>query len=149
MSSIQNYMTEHHKTCDNLLVDAEGLLADKNWVGFSQAWQIFEQETVAHFTAEEEILFPAFEQKTGMTGGPTMVMRSEHSQVKGMFEQMNNAIQDKNLDRAMGIVESVMLLIQQHNMKEEQMLYPMTDMHLPNNDEVVSQMDSQLSTSRG
>jgi hemerythrin-like domain-containing protein len=148
MSNIQSYMSEHHKECDNLLVDAEGLLASKDWSGFSDAWQRFKAETVSHFAVEEEILFPAFEDKTGMTGGPTMVMRSEHAQVKAMFEQMHSVIDAQDLDRAMGIIESVMLLIQQHNMKEEQILYPMTDAHLANGEEIVSQMSSQIAESR-
>jgi len=148
MSSIQRYMTDHHKECDNLLVDAEGLLAEKDWGGFRLAWQKFSRETVAHFAAEEEILFPEFEMKTGMTGAPTMVMRSEHDQVKVMLEQMNMAIQDQDIDRAMGVIESVMLLIQQHNMKEEQILYPMTDSHLDNSADVIAKMDSQLVASR-
>lgn len=148
MSSIQSYMTNHHKECDNLLVEAEGLLADKDWTGFSQAWLTFSQETVSHFNMEEEILFPEFEAKTGMTGGPTMVMRSEHNQVKALFEQMQIAIEGQDLDRAMGIVESVMLLIQQHNMKEEQILYPMTDAHLNDTAGVVAKMDGLLGASR-
>lgn len=141
-------MTDHHKTCDNLLVEAEGLLAKKKWDEFAAAWKQFEVETIAHFDAEEEILFPAFEAKTGMTAGPTMVMRSEHAQVKALFEQMQLAIQNQSLERAMGIVESIMLLIQQHNMKEEQILYPMSDNHLDNNHELVDDMDAKLATSR-
>lgn len=50
-------MTDHHKTCDNLLVEAEGLLAKKKWDEFAAAWKQFEVETIAHFDAEEEILF--------------------------------------------------------------------------------------------
>jgi len=75
-------------------------------------------------------------------------MRSEHDQVKVMLEQMNMAIQDQDIDRAMGVIESVMLLIQQHNMKEEQILYPMTDSHLDNSADVIAKMDSQLVASR-
>lgn len=146
MASILSYLSDHHKACDALLVEAEGLLAEKDWQGFSEAWLRFEHETLAHFNIEETILFPAFEAKTGMTNGPTMVMRSEHAQVKALFEQMQLAIHNQELERAIGIIESVMLLIQQHNMKEEQILYPMSDTHLENNEALVTKMDNQLSS---
>lgn len=143
MSSIQGFMTQHHKTCDELLIDAEGKLAAGNWDDFAASWTEFEQETLHHFQLEEEILFPEFEAQTGMTGGPTMVMRQEHAQARALMEQMGVAVNDKNTDKAMGIVESLMILIQQHNMKEEQILYPMSDNHLHNNEEVAAQMQSK------
>ncbi|MBA5760883.1 hemerythrin domain-containing protein [Vibrio sp. 404] len=143
MASIQEFMTQHHKTCDDLLVEAEAVLANKDWGTFAERWAQFEKETLHHFDLEEQILFPAFEQQTGMTAGPTMVMRQEHAQIKSMFEQMASAIEQQDIERAMGNSESIMIFIQQHNMKEEQILYPMTDNHLSNSAEIVKQMSSQ------
>lgn len=143
MAIIHDFMTQHHRSCDDLLVEAEGPLAEGNWAEFSSAWSQFEAETLHHFDLEEEILFPAFEAQTGMTSGPTMIMRQEHAQVRALFNQMQQAISEQATDRAMGIVESTMLLIQQHNMKEEQILYPMSDAHLANGKELVDQMEAK------
>jgi hemerythrin-like domain-containing protein len=147
MANINTYMTQHHRSCDHLLVEAEGPLAEGNWAEFSHAWGQFEAETLHHFDLEEEILFPEFEAQTGMTSGPTMVMRQEHAQVRSLFEQMQQAISEQATERAMGIVESTMLLIQQHNMKEEQILYPMSDAHLANGQEIVAQMEAKPNAS--
>ena len=143
MTSIQEFMTEQHKTCDNLLVEAEAVLVSKDWVSFAALWTKFEKETLHHFDLEEQTLFPAFEEQTGMTAGPTMVMRQEHAQIKAMLEQMTAAIEQQDIERAMGSSESIMIFIQQHNMKEEQILYPMTDNHLSNSAEIVEQMKAQ------
>ncbi|WP_394251259.1 hemerythrin domain-containing protein [Vibrio profundi] len=140
MGSIQQFMTQHHKECDDLLVEAEGMLAKQDWAAFSARWAQFEKETLHHFELEEQILFPEFESQTGMTSGPTMVMRHEHEQIKSMFDQMNSAIDQQDIERAMGSSESIMIFIQQHNMKEEQILYPMTDNHLNNGEAVVEKM---------
>jgi len=148
MANIHDFMTQHHRSCDHLLVEAEGPLADGNWTEFGKAWGQFEAETLHHFDLEEEILFPEFEAQTGMTSGPTMVMRQEHAQVRTLFSQMQQAISEQATDRAMGIVESTMLLIQQHNMKEEQILYPMSDAHLANGQDIVAQMEAKPSTHR-
>jgi len=143
MGSIQQFMTQHHKECDDLLVEAEGMLAKQDWAAFSTCWSEFEKETLHHFELEEQILFPEFESQTGMTSGPTMVMRNEHQQIKSMFEQMSLAIEQQDIERAMGSSESIMIFIQQHNMKEEQILYPMTDSHLNNGEAIVKKMKTQ------
>lgn len=143
MTSIQEFMTQHHKQCDDLLVDAEGAIAANDWTEFASGWSAFEKETLHHFELEEQVLFPEFEAQTGMVGGPTNVMRQEHSQIRAMFEQMQQAIAEQNQERAIGVIESTMLFIQQHNMKEEQILYPMSDNRLNNGEELVARMKSQ------
>lgn len=143
MSDIQTYMTEHHRACDEILADAESPLAAGDWEGYNEKWQAFVKELLHHLAMEEEVLFPQFEQATGITQGPTMVMRSEHEQMRMYISQMNEAIEGQLLERAMGLVESLVLLIQQHNMKEEQMLYPMCDMRIPDNSATLSQMKAK------
>jgi len=59
--------------------------------------------------------------------GPTQMMRSEHSQMRQLFDDMAQALEQKNKDQYLGTAETLMMLMQQHNMKEEQMLYPMTE----------------------
>lgn len=140
MTQISLYMTEHHRACDQMLVEAEAPLAKKSWPEFNATWQRFSAELLQHFQAEEDVLFPQFEQSTGMTQGPTMVMRNEHDQMRVMLAQMEDAITSENFDKAAGIVESLMLFIQQHNMKEEQILYPMTDAHLSNSENIINDM---------
>ena len=83
-----------------------------------------------HLTVEETILFPAFEQKTGMTGGPTMIMREEHKQMRDLFLQLQFALDGKAGGEFLDTTETLLMLMQQHNMKEEGILYPMSDQHL-------------------
>ena len=40
-----------------------------------------------HINVEEGVLFPTFEQMTGMTTGPTTVMRSEHVEIRRLMER--------------------------------------------------------------
>jgi len=76
---------------------------------------------------EEEALFPAFEARTGMTQGPTQMMRMEHVQMRELLDQMTDAVQRQNSDAFLGDCETLLIIMQQHNMKEEQMLYLMAD----------------------
>ena len=94
-----------------------------------------------HFDMEEKIMFPSFEAKTGMQGGPTQIMRMEHSQMLQVLEQMKNDVEKKDKEHFFGLSETLMMLMQQHNMKEEQMLYRMADQHLSEDSEnVITQM---------
>jgi len=50
---------------------------------------------------------------------------------------MEETLKNKNKDEFLSLGESPMILIQQHNMKEEQILYPMSDQHLDSEEMVV------------
>ena len=125
--NISEFMANHHHECDENYVEAESLVAqsklDEASPVFTQAYDNFAK----HFEWEESTLFPAFEDKTGMNAGPTQVMRMEHERIKQILEELKGYLQDNNKDKFLGLSESFMILVQQHNMKEEQMLYAMMD----------------------
>jgi hemerythrin-like domain-containing protein len=127
---ISNYMKAEHRECDTLFAAAEEAIALGEWEVANERFLSFANETLKHFKEEEEALFPAFESATGMTQGPTQVMRYEHEQVRGLIGNMAEALEKSDKDAALSIAESMMILLQQHNMKEEQMLYAMCDRQL-------------------
>jgi hemerythrin-like domain-containing protein len=130
MRAIHSYLSSDHRHCDETLANLEGAVSKNKWDDVEKFSNQFIKEMQRHFTCEESVLFPAFEEKTGMSGGPTMVMRMEHIQMKDTLGQLPEAVSNKNGDRILGITETLMIFIQQHNNKEEQMLYNMCDMHL-------------------
>lgn len=125
--TISNMMAKSHKDCDALFMLAEGLAAGNEWPALEKAFEDFTGCMETHLGMEEEVLFPAFENATGMTQGPTMVMRMEHEQMRDLFGQLREALDNKNSDDFLGLAETLLILMQQHNAKEEQMLYPMMD----------------------
>ena len=127
---ISNHMKAEHRACDTLFAQAEEAIATGAWKKANEAFLYFADETLKHFKEEEEVLFPAFESATGMTQGPTQVMRYEHEQVRSLIGTMAEAIEKSDKDAALSLAESMMILLQQHNMKEEQMLYAMCDRQL-------------------
>jgi iron-sulfur cluster repair protein YtfE (RIC family) len=127
MSTLTEPLRDHHKHCDELFVAAETAVVDKDWNTAAQLLPDFLTEMETHFRTEEETLFPAFETATGMTMGPTRMMRLEHAQMRELFGQMNAALTNRNACDFAGVAETLLLLMQQHNMKEENILYPMCD----------------------
>ncbi len=130
MQLISDYMNKDHRHCDAAFARAEDRAAARDWTGLARDGGTFLREIEHHIGLEEDLLFPAFEDKTGMTSGPTETMRAEHEQMRGMFAQMRAAIEAKNAEQYLGIAQTLLSLLQQHNMKEESMMYPMLDQSL-------------------
>ncbi len=128
--SLTQPLHDHHKHCDDLFADAEAAARDGDWTKCAEAYKSFHNQLEAHFSTEEQVLFPAFEEATGMAGGPTRVMRIEHTQMRDLLAQMASALAGKNEEGFLGSAETLLVLMQQHNMKEESMLYPMCDRSL-------------------
>ncbi len=129
--SISQFMTEEHRACDTEFAAAEQAAAKGNWEETEEKFMLFANDTLRHFKREEEELFPVFEAQTGSKEGPTMVMRYEHDQVKGLIGKLAEAVEAQDKDAYLSLCESMMILLQQHNMKEEQMLYAMCERILP------------------
>jgi len=130
MTSIRSYMTDDHRHCDDLFADAEQAIGNQNIEAARAAFEQFREAILAHFAGEEQTLFPAFEAKTGMSMGPTQVMRMEHVQIRALMDDAVNALNNGETDDYLGIAETLLIMMQQHNMKEENILYPMCDQHL-------------------
>ena len=134
-------MTVQHRCCDDSFAAAEAAVSDQDWGEAEKQWSAFCRDLEIHLQNEEQTLFPAFEERDGHTGGPTSVMRMEHQQMRDLVEATTNALKERDIEKYLGLSETFMVLMQQHNMKEEQILYPMTQQMLPNADALVSDMD--------
>ena len=135
MENIRDLLAADHRQCDDCFVAVERSVARSAWDDARAEFGRFSEAMLRHFDAEEAILFPAFEAQTGMSMGPTQVMRMEHQQMRDLLSQAQAAIEAGDADEYMGQAETLLIMMQQHNMKEENILYPMCDQHL------VSQFD--------
>ena len=142
MSTIKEFLTSDHGRCDEYFADMEKN-ATESLEGAKESCEAFIHETEKHFQMEERVMFEEFESKTGMTEGPTAMMRHEHEQMRNLMSQMREALDVDNKDKYLGLTETLMILLQQHNMKEEQMLYPMAQQHLSaDSDRIIDMMQS-------
>ncbi|UCV27420.1 hemerythrin domain-containing protein [Ferribacterium limneticum] len=130
MTTIRSYMTDDHRHCDDLFAEAEQAVGKGNLDLAQATFGHFRSAVLAHFNTEEKTLFPTFEAKTGMTMGPTQVMRMEHVQMRALMEESADALKAGNTEDYLGLADTLLIMMQQHNMKEENMLYPMCDQHL-------------------
>jgi len=143
MARITDTMASDHRRCDLIFAEAEASVSDSNWDAGTAQFNEFHAAMEHHFSMEENVLFPSFEEASGMTMGPTQMMRMEHKQMRQLFSDMAQAVEKQDKDGYLGLSETLMMIMQQHNMKEEQMLYPMTDRTFgAGADEVIEKMNA-------
>ena len=140
MAELIDFMQADHRACDEYLVAVEAAAERGDWPQAARAVRSFRDAIALHLAREEEILFPAFEAATGQNEGPTAVMRAEHGQARSMLEQLTAAAAAEDGDQCLGVADTLMVLLQQHNMKEEQVLYPMVEGVLADAGEVLAKM---------
>lgn len=122
--TLSTMLTRDHRDCDELLSTAMEHAQSGRWAEAEQDFSNFHERIEAHFHAEETVLFARFEQMTGTTHGPTAVMRSEHRAVREALDRIDEAILSRDASAVYGEGDALFILLQQHNLKEESVLYP-------------------------
>jgi iron-sulfur cluster repair protein YtfE (RIC family) len=133
MPSISDFMSQDHASCHELYASAEQAVASaarepSHWEQAAKKSGRLADSLARHFAMEEEVLFPAFEDATGMAGGgPPAVMRMEHAQMRQLLDRLGQAVAARDAAQWLSVGETLLVMMQQHDMKEESILYPMTD----------------------
>ena len=127
MTTILKFMCIDHDRLDNKIKK----YSTEKLVDIKRAETIFlsfKSELERHIIWEEDILFPVFERKTGIKdGGPTSVMRIEHIQIKNHLQEIKRKLHAKKIQDPCKEEVALFKVLQSHNQKEENILYPGID----------------------
>jgi len=127
--SIQTYYEHDHDRLDEGF-ERYRRLKRENFAEAKQSFKTFFFGLKRHILWEEEILFPMFEDKTGMRdAGPTAVMRMEHRQIESLLDALHGKVRAGNPESDIE-EEAILRILKPHNDKEESILYPHIDAHL-------------------
>ncbi|TLU61996.1 hemerythrin domain-containing protein [Thalassotalea litorea] len=127
MPVINQFFSADHERLDCLFMEFKRRLEESDAKAIT-FFQKFTAGLLRHIEWEEQVLFPFFEQHTGMKMGPTLVMCSEHELIKNLLNVIKCKVVHKDT-REIPELEELQRLLAQHNMKEEKVLYPMIDNH--------------------
>jgi hemerythrin-like domain-containing protein len=125
--SIATFMTDDHQRCDHLLAACEQAVPGGDWNRLAEQATELSKALIGHFDMEEQVLFPELVAVSPWASGPTGMMTMEHGQMRALVEELNEAVGEQDADACRGILETLHLVIQQHNSKEEGILYPMAE----------------------
>ena len=123
---ITQYFEVDHKRLDAAFACFQALKRE-SFPEAKQYFKIFYKGLKRHIVWEEEVLFPLFEEKSGMkNNGPTFVMRDEHRRIGAFLDRIHEKV--RKADPLIDDDERVLLeVLGAHNTKEEQVLYPAID----------------------
>lgn len=124
--TISAFFERDHDRLDALFQSFQ-VLKRRDFHKAKEAFKDFKFGLQRHIVWEEELLFPLWEEKTGMSeGGPTFVMRNEHRQIGEQLEAIHQKVADQNPDSDHE-EQALVNVLASHNMKEERVLYPSID----------------------
>jgi iron-sulfur cluster repair protein YtfE (RIC family) len=128
MESITSTMQEDHVLIDGFAERASVAAQARDWSSLRREGREFLRRLRRHIEMEENVLFPAFEQRTGMRReGPIQQMRIEHERMQPILAGMQAALAVNDVTGFELTLKSLLDLLQPHNVKEERMMYPMLD----------------------
>ncbi|WP_229506620.1 hemerythrin domain-containing protein [Massilia sp. BJB1822] len=127
MDTIGSFLGQDHQDCDEQYLLAEAHAGSGNWAAAELDFAAFAKVLEQHMQMEEQIMFPALEAAIGSNYGPTSVMRSEHQQLRQIVGRMSDSIAQRSTDAFFDDADTLRMLLRQHNLKEESILYPMAE----------------------
>lgn len=149
MPSIAERMQAHHQRCDEAFAEAEAAAHCRDTATCAAATRRFRGMLEAHFEVEEQILFPEFESRTGLCEGPTAVMRAEHDRMRALADDLGEAAAVGEHGNFGDCAETLLLYMQQHNAKEENILYPMCDRLFGSDAKLLDAIQQAIAASEG
>jgi iron-sulfur cluster repair protein YtfE (RIC family) len=126
-TDITAYLSHDHQRLDALLSSARAEVLAGLYLEAGHSFTAFEAGLVRHMHLEEALVFPLFELKTGLTSGPTGVMREEHGQIRRALGLMRDGLDRADLGAFRAGARFLDEVMPGHDAKEESVLYPMTD----------------------
>ena len=120
-------LSSDHERLDQLLAVVCRDVANRQMDEARTALAEFASGLSRHIRIEEELLFPVFEMRTGLGGGPTLLMRSEHREILDAVGMMRSGLAQFDSEAFQEGLAFLRQLLPGHNAKEEHILYPTTD----------------------
>lgn len=117
-----------HDRLEAIEAEAFAARAAGDPAGARDRFALFARGLRRHIRFEDNLLFPEFEARSGMgpEAGPTAVMRTEHREIEALLDRIREAIGGPG-PSADKLRTDLHRILGDHNVKEEQILYPGTD----------------------
>ena len=135
MQTVTEYLMQDHRRLDGLMGSCRDRVQAQDMKQAGEIFAEFRAGLMRHIKIEEGLLFPEFETATGLArdSGPTGVMRYEHAEIIRLLDLIKELFDGAapSASEFESLRSAVVALLQEHNGKEERILYPMTDRMVP------------------
>lgn len=126
--TVTEYMSDDHQAIDGLLVATAEAWSANDHTTARLRLADYVRRLRRHIRLEEELLFPLFEARTRVSGGPTVVLRDEHHELERIVAEAHEAaVTGNSFPQAVATLGRV---VDEHCVREERVLFPMLDRQL-------------------
>jgi hemerythrin-like domain-containing protein len=132
MDTISSNFALDHLHCDSLFCRAENYVQSNDWTQAKKVFTEFVEEMEWHFAKETDVLFPLLVERNSNALEPTRMMCVEHEDLQQLMEEMQKQVDNRDANSYLGLSETLLIMLHQHNTKEENILYKMADRLLGN-----------------
>jgi hemerythrin-like domain-containing protein len=140
MSSIKDFLSTDHRECDEMFSKFEEALERSSAQEIEALYEEMRDRFFNHFKMEEEVVFKEFLESAGSGCNPIPVMISEHENMRSLISRIGESIKSGNKDMIYSLLDTLMIVVQQHNMKEENVMYNLLDQSITDKDRAISDM---------
>jgi len=126
MPTLTDCLETDHRRLDAILKESESLADRGSLAAAADLFATFADGLSRHIDAEEDVLFPALAKLAPHATAPMHVMRSEHAELRELLGRILRALRaaDPVWRSDVGALEEILVA---HNVKEERVLYPMSN----------------------
>jgi len=121
------HQAREHAWFLSTLAEAAGLVSTGALADARGRFSTFAAGLERHMRLEEEVLFPLFEVRTGLVGGPTALMREEHREIANAIGRMRDGLERGAAAVFQDGLGQFRQFFTAHASKEEHFLYPTLD----------------------
>lgn len=125
--TLSAYLSSDHERQAFLLDEAARAVGEGRFAEAQSAFSRFEAALDHHLRLEEEVVFPVFEVRSGITTGPTIALRCEHRDIRNTVRSMEAALSAEDARTFRESVRFLDSIVTTHEAKEEHVLYPAID----------------------
>ena len=134
MDTITTFARREHRRLDAILQRVSAEVEAGQMEAARASCDAFHRGLCLHTAIEEQLLFPLFEARSGMVGGPTATLRQEHREIQAAVRSMCEALRHDDAARFREGLRLLEMVRPEHESKEEHVLYPTTDHMLSDRD---------------
>lgn len=124
---VREFLGEDNRRLDSILRNAARLAHDGSFAAALRSFGEFRCGLARHIEMEEQVLFPALERLTGRSGGPTAVLKMEHLEIQRLIAAIGASLRAEDLAGVLDKLPELATRLEEHNAKEENVLYPTVD----------------------
>ena len=118
-----DWLSEARRRCDLLLAAAEEALERRDWAAFRVRINEFRSELYAHFTTEEQELFPEFERRSGLRE-PTADLCRQLQRMREIVDALAAVSPAHDPEGCAAELRTLGQLYRQHKESQEGVMYP-------------------------